>query len=243
MRSPCPAATMVEHVLLLGEVDIGLVHQQDRPLRLVLQRPPDVFARGDRAGGVVVGVADVDHAGGGVRRHHRLDVVSVGRGQRHLVDRRTAVGGRQHRRLVRWVGGNEAAGRRGEGQHGIVERLGRTGVDGDVLRLQAVLFSEGLGERTRPGRPCGRSGRRAALGDVGDGFARRLAGAQRILVGVDHHRVGRRHAETGAQARQSEAPLGDDRDGGRQGGTPQECPTVQRGSVRLGNATGCVTHL
>ena len=47
-----------------GEVDVGLVDEEDGALGLVLEGPCDLFLGGEGAGGVV-GVADVDDAGVG----------------------------------------------------------------------------------------------------------------------------------------------------------------------------------
>ena len=68
-----------------------------------------------------------------------------------------------------------------EGRDGVMERGARSGIDADVLGLNALELGELLNEVV--GEPEGIAA--AVGGDVDDGFARGGAGAQRIFVGVD----------------------------------------------------------
>src|ERR1019366_6669699 len=72
---------------LIGrEVVVGLVNDDNRAGRLVLDEPGDVRLGGHGTGGVV-GVGDVVGTGRGVSREHRLDVVATGSGDGHAEDR------------------------------------------------------------------------------------------------------------------------------------------------------------
>ncbi len=217
-------------------MDIGLVDQQDRAGGLVLQRPGDVLLGGQGAGRVV-GVADIDDAGLRIGGDHRLDVVGAVGGQRNLDDPGLAGLGRVHACLVGRIGRDEAARRRGEGQHAVVQGLGRAGIDHDVFGLEAVLGGEGAGQEVGLAVQVVAPAQRR---HAGDRLAGRLGRAQRVLIGVDQHRAGRRNVRALAVQRhaggrglgfrcEGQLGLGQDRRGGRdEGRAAQEGSATQR---------------
>ena len=138
-----------------------------------------------------------------------------------------------HSGFVRRVGGNEAARGRSKGENGEVKRLGRTGVDGEVLFLEPVLLSEGGGEL---GCLAVDIVTASLVSDGCDGFACRFTWAERVLVGVDEDgslRVGQARTFRRLRLRSGrrcsslhgglgEVGLGEDRQGGCDAGHAHE---------------------
>ena len=146
----------------------------------------------------IVGIADVDQAGVGVGLGHGLDVVRAVLAERD----RDRLGTDEARGplagLVTGVGDDVALARPGEGQHGPMQGVARAGERHDVIARKALDFGHRR-RRTRrsrhrdSGRPCGTI--------LLDRLDRLGAGAHRVFVGVDPHRVGRK-------VRQRREPLG-----------------------------------
>src|SRR5208283_1480607 len=81
------------------------------------------------------------------------------------------------------IGGHVAALGRGKGRDGVMQRLARSGIEANVFGPEAFELRQQVDQVF--GQPVGVA---AALGgDGNDGFSSGGAGAERILVGVDHH--------------------------------------------------------
>ena len=167
-----------------GQMDVGLVDQNDRVLGFVGGKILDVRVRSERAGGIV-GIAHVEDPGVGSGRQHGFDVMRVGLGERNLDHARARNGGHPHARLETGIGGDVTFLRRSEGQHAETQRRSRAGGAVNPVGIQAFLLRESGDQFV--GEIVGVAP--ALRDDGGDGVARRLAGAQRILVGIDQHRV------------------------------------------------------
>ena len=175
------------------------------PAGLVGESVLDIFARRDGAGGIV-GIADVEDAAVGRGGEHGLDVVRVGCGERHLDDCRAVRNRGAHAGLVAGVGGDVGARGRGEGEHGELQRLRRAAVDVDVLGPEVVLLGEDLGELAGAGEVV----TTGLVEHVGHGRACVVAGAERVLIGIDLHRAGRESLEGHASLGVGKLRLGED---------------------------------
>ncbi len=109
------AFDQIERGRRFGQVDVGLVDQNNRVLGFVGGKIFDVRVRSERAGGVV-GIAHVEDPGVGSGRQHGLDVMRVGLGERNLDHARSRDGGHLHARFETWIGGDVTFLRRSESQ-------------------------------------------------------------------------------------------------------------------------------
>jgi len=169
-----------------GNVDVGLVDEEDGAGGFVVECPKDVLLWCQRTGRIV-GATDINDARIGIRSDHRTDIVGVGRGEGDLDDFDATGFGGDHAGLVAGIGGDIAAGGRGEREGGELEGLAGACVDGDVVGGKAELGGE-LGGKFVFGAGCivASTGAR----DGGDGGESGVTGAKGILVGVDHDGVG-----------------------------------------------------
>src|SRR5580704_16224149 len=108
--------------------------------------------------------------------------MSVSFSKRNLDDAGSDDGSGEHAGFVSGVGGDVASLRRSEGYDGEVKGGDGTGENLDVIRVEAFELREGVDQVV--GKVAGIA---STLGDDGgNGVARGLAGAEGILVGVDH---------------------------------------------------------
>jgi hypothetical protein len=168
-------------------MDVSLVDEEDGALGLVLKGEEDVFAAGEGAGGIV-GITDIDEACFRIGGDEAFDVMGVALGEGDLGDMRSTAHGAALCGFEGGIGNNEATGRRGEGEDGVVEGLGRAGIDGEVIFGNAELLGECSGEF---GGLTVDVVATALGGDGGDGFTGGLTGPEGILVGVDEDGAGR----------------------------------------------------
>src|SRR6202035_1741024 len=116
---------------------------------------------------------------------HGLDVVGVSLGQRNLYDTSLGRRSRHHSSFVTRIGSNVASLLRSEGDHPKAQRRRRSREGMDPIWIKAFLLSESMDEflgevvEVTP----------ALRDDGGNGVPRGLAGAKRILIGVDHDRI------------------------------------------------------
>ena len=152
------------------------------PCGLVLDQVLDVFVAGERAGGIV-GRADIEESGIGRGGEHGLYVMRPGLGERNANDTRTHGLGGSRSGFVAGFGGDEGRLGRSESRNRVVQSRRRAGERHDGLRLESLLFGEGLdqflGEVEVVAPAFG--------GDRDNGLARSGARPQRVLVGVDAH--------------------------------------------------------
>ncbi len=100
---------------------------------------------GQRASGIV-GQADIEDAAVGTRRQHGFYVVRVTLRQGHF-DYAGAGGFRgKHSRFKSGVGGHVAALWRGERADAVMQQLGRSRLNGDVVGLHAFDLRDGVDE-------------------------------------------------------------------------------------------------
>ena len=99
--------------------------------------------------------------------------------------------------LIGRVCRHKSTRRRGECEYRKVKRLAGAGVDRDILRFQMVLLCEELGELVGFAVDVVASAERC---HAGDGFARCLARAQRVLIRVDQDSIGRNRRPGGGSS-------------------------------------------
>ena len=162
------------------EVEVGLIDEDDAPLGLVGNERGDVCLWRDGAGRVV-GVADEDQAGLGVRRGHGLEVVGVILAQGNLDDLGLDEAGGPFRGLVTGIGGDQGPVRGGERKDSTVEGVAGAGGRQDVGGGHA--FGGGQGFHKAEGYVKEIAAReRDDLADGLEGFG---AGAEGVFVGVE----------------------------------------------------------
>ncbi len=165
-------------------MDVGFVDHHDGTFGFVLDEVFDVGMRRERAGGIV-GIANVEDSG--VRRggDHGLDVVRISLGERNFDHTGAGVGTDHRASFVTWIGADVASLWRGESDDREAQRRAGAGERMDVFRLESFLLRKSMDEfvgQVVEVTPAERD-------DGGNCVTRRLAGAERILVGVNHHGV------------------------------------------------------
>ena len=128
-----------------GPVDIGFVDQHHRAGGLVVHQPFDLGHRRHGAGGIV-GVHHIIDAGIRIGRQHRLDVMAIVGGQRHLGDRRIDELRGPHGIVVGGIGHHHALGGRAIGDDGARQDAARARIDGDMVFRNILDGRDGLGQ-------------------------------------------------------------------------------------------------
>jgi hypothetical protein len=165
-------------------MEVRFVDHDDGTFGFVFDEVLEVGVGRERAGGVV-GIANVEESGVGRGGDHGLGVVSIGFRERNFDD--SGVGGRgcEHSCFIAGIGVDVASLRRREGDDGEAQRGRGTGKGLNAIRVEAFLLGEGVDEVVGEMVEIASAER----DDSGNGFACGLAGAQGILVGVDHDGV------------------------------------------------------
>ena len=177
-------------------MDIRLVHQQNRPFRLVRQRVLDVLVAGDRPRRVVR-VADVEDPRIGIGGNHRSHIVRIILRQRNLHDVRPAHLGRVQGRFIAGVGDHQAALLRREGQRRVVQGLARSGIRDDVSGLEPFHGGESVHQFLCQLEVVAPAFRQQAAHHR----ARAATRPQRILIRVDANRARRQDARNAGPLR------------------------------------------